>query len=340
MATLSGISALELGDGAGGTAALSIIQNKVLRILSDDRFTWRFATYRNPDTAYAGTVSYYVPELLSIGSYSNSKYGKSGPAQIPQTGLVKVNIDTQKYAKYDLETFDLSRLMESDYIIGMIASALALEIQAELNAQFWLKLRNWFADTANQSKQIELEFIGSNLPYDDALPSKIYGELVNLNRKYIDIGQTFNKNAIGVNKAELFSIVSPKAAGDMPLAFRDQASRVGEWQVDNQVIGKQIFNIKFMEDNMLDTLIAKEQSFNGDYAVNLTNVLGLIAHNEAIAMPMNIQETVFVRNQDTGNPRVILKYQFGWGILRPWLLYLLVRKNNLITNTVPTENDI
>lgn len=339
MAVLQGISGIAIGDGNGGNIALSIIQNKVLRILHDDNFAWRFATYA-PTHANAGSVSYYVPELLTTGSYTSAKYGKSGTPQVPQSGLVTVNIDTRRFLKYDLEMFDISRLGEVEYIMSMIATGIALIVQADLNAQFWLRIRNWFADNNRQNQQIEVEYIGNDVPYDDALPNKLYAELVTLNREIVKIGQTFNKKAIGVNKAEMFCIFSPGASADLPLAFRQQPNAIGEWQVDRNLVGKQILNIKYIEDNMLDLDINKEDSFNGDYDVKLKNVLGLIAHNESLAMPINMEALIPTIDPNTGNQRIIVRYQFGWGVLRDWLIRLVVKQGNKITATTPTENQV
>lgn len=345
MAVLTGISGIQVGDGAGGKVALEL-QKRVLRILSDANFTYLFASYNNPGQTNSGTISYYTPEILASYSYTSTKGGKGTDPQVPQIGLTSVNVDIRRNVRYEVETFDMSRLGEiGNSALDQIAGALALQIQADMNAQFWMKLRNWFAQkgaTANvpgttDPYQVELQYLGSNITYTDQTSNNVYGELFKLNTLYAKIGQTFDKRHIGIDKADMFAIVSPMFDAVAPMAFRNQFE-IGKWQISKTLAGKQIFNIRYIVENMLDTNVAIGKSFNGDYALNLTNVIGLIAHNEAIAFPMNLNSIIPATNPNNGNVIFIAKYQFGFGILRPNLIRLLVRQGQKIAIEVPTEN--
>ncbi|WP_300351203.1 hypothetical protein [Clostridium sp.] len=86
----------------------------------------------NPSSVKSGTVAYQVPEILQAEDYGDG----TTTSQIPQSGLVEISIDTRRDIKYDVETFDQTRLGDMEYVIGIIASASALAIQNDLNAHF------------------------------------------------------------------------------------------------------------------------------------------------------------------------------------------------------------
>lgn len=332
---LQGISGLQFGDGGGGKIALSITE-RVQRILSDEWFTYMSATVNNPnEIRYTGTVWYRKPEILAPTNYT-AMVGES--PQVVQAGQVGVNIDTRRGVKYELEDFDLARIETVDALIAQVAAGLAIAIRADLNAQFWLRVRNLFATGQSlASQKIELEFLGSEQTYTSALSDKLFNDLMKINFKINKLAQTFTKNAVGVPKKEVMSVVSLDFDTTLTQAFRNQPNAIGEWQVAPTLVGKKIGNFKYITDSMFDTLIALKQSFNNDYTVNLTNVLGFLFHNEAFAFPMSLDKQVSVVNIENGNLRFIQKWQFGFACLRPELAYVMLRQGNTLDTVVPTD---
>ena len=332
---LQGISGIQFGDGAGGKVALSITE-RVQRILSDEWFTYMSATVNNPNEIhYTGTVWYRKPEILAPTNYE-AMVGES--PQVVQAGQVGVNIDTRRGVKYEMEDFDLARIKDVDALVGQVAAGLAIAIRADLNAQFWLRVRNLFATgQALQNQKIELEFLGTQQTYTQALSDKLFNDLMTINYKINRISQTFNKHAVGVAKSEVMSVVSLDFDTSLMEAFRYQPNSIGEWQVAPTLVGKKVGNFKFITDAMFDTNIPLKQSFNTDYKVDLTGVIGVLFHNEAFAFPMSLDKQVSVVNVDNGNIRFIQKWQFGFACLRPDLAYIMLRKNTTLPTVLPTD---
>lgn len=318
MAILQGIAGMQMGDGAGGNVALSITTN-VLRILSDQKLSYLTATMNNPTSVTNGTASYYVPELIGTTAYGDGTTGRVNP----QSGLVSYNLDTRRVAKWTLETFDLTRLQEANYIVGMITSGLAMAIQADLNAQFLMFLKNQFeVGGALVAQTLTLDYIGTKQTTIN--PEAARNDLNLMEYQLADISTSYNKLALGVNKAEVMTLLSPYADIGIRNGFWGQLNLVN-WAISPTLAGNQIGNVKYMVDNMLDKVIAANASFNEDYRFDMSKYVGFMLHNEAVAMPINIIETVQVIDQVNFNQVFGTKYQFGIGILRPWLIYALKR---------------
>lgn len=319
MAAITGISGMQIGDGAGGKIALSIEQY-VLRILVDGGFAWRFATSTNPSTIKAGTAYYYVPEVIQGGSdyqSGNITY------DTPQVGEIKFNVDKRSYTAYEYELFDVERIYESDAIMSQIATSLAIQVEAQLNADFWLQLKNVLTtDTTVKTQALELSVLGTDYPTAPFTPDQAFNDYEKMDYQIMKISKLFDKTMVGVNKDEILTILAPEVDAGLRIAFRNQPNAIGPWQIAKTLVGKQIGNVKYITDKMLNQNIAAGQSFNKN-AVDLTNLLGVIFHTEAIAMPINFQKVMYLPNPNNGNPRWLARWQWGFGILRPKLIYSL-----------------
>lgn len=322
MAILQGISGMQIGDGAGGKVALSI-KESVLRILSDTQLSFMTATVRTPGALNSGTVSYYVPELVQTENYGTG----TNAFQTPQAGLVSVNIDTRRSSSYEIETFDMSRIGEIDYIIGMVSTGLALAIQADLNAHFLNFLKEKITGELT-AQRIKVKYIGEKNV--DLTPENSRKDLLLLEYQMNDINQTFDKAKLGVPKAEVFCIFSPLLDTNIRNAFWNQPNGLGEWVIDKSLSGKQIGNIKYFVDNMLNKNIPAGSSFSKDKDNDFSKILGFILHNEAVAFPINIETIGQTINTQNLNPRWIAKYQFGMGVLRPSLIYAIEKDGDAI----------
>lgn len=352
MAAITGITALNFGDGAGGKAALAIMNKKVMDILSSGSLQWRYATMMNPTEVRAGTATFQIPEIIKVAAYNNGTYGAGANSQTPNVGVKTVNLDTRRFAKWEYEMFDASRMWDAEWVIGQISAALANAIQNDLNGQFWLRVRNLFATGGTLTSQItKLSYLGSGdtelnnattaaqiQAWANNAPLYMWAEYQKLEGIYKQFAQSYSTVAMGVNRNDIRTIMSLQADIDIRTAFRNQPNTTGNWQVDQTLSGKQIGNVRYEVDNMLDLNIAKGTSFNADYDVNLSNVIGIVFHKEAIAMPMNFMELQQTINPNNANPIFIMKYQFGFGILRPYLMKLLLRNGQTLPSQLPTEN--
>ena len=323
MAVLQGIQGMNIGDGAGGKVALSL-QTRVLRILADNVLSYATATALNPASVKAGTCSYYVPEIIGASDYGTG----DGAFSVPQSGLVSFNLDTRRSVKYEYETFDVSRLEDSDYILGMITNGIAMAIQADLNGQFWKYLVTKFDKTSGdatlKTQTIELSYLTKENVNET--PENMRKDLLSIEYKLNKINQMFDKAKLGVSKAEIMAIVAPVVDTNMKYGFWNQPNLLGQWVVSKTLAGNQIGNLKYTVDPMLNNRIGAGSSFSADQELDFTNVYGFLFHNEAIAMPINLEQIWQGVNPDNANPRFIAKYQFGIGILRPKLIYKIVDK--------------
>lgn len=350
---ITSIGAYQIGDGNGGKTPLSIISGKVLDILSNEDFQWRYATQYNITEAKAGTISYKLPELIKISDYDNATYGKGAASQIPQVANINITLDSRRFARYSYEIFDVERILQSDYMMGQIASGLARSHNADLNGQFWNRVLNVFSTGGalenNNSQKIPLSFLGSGAAakksaaanntlsdYIAKAPDQMYSDYLTLEETMMNITTSFSSYQIGSKSEDITTILSPQADIDMRTAFRNQPNLIGTWQISPTLVGTQIGNLKYVKDAMLDQLIPQNQSFNGDYAINTQDIIGIMFHKEAIAMPLNVYSVKYEEDPLTGNPIWISRIQFGLGLVRPWLIYVLYRAKTTPFTTVRT----
>ena len=326
MAVLQGISGLAMGDGTGNKIALSI-NTQVLEILSNDKLSYLTATITNPAQVKNGTVSYYVPEIIGSGDYGTAGEGTNFVE--PAAGLVSINIDKRRQNKYEVETFDISRLNESGYILGVVAAGIARAIQADLNAEYLTFIVSQFKTGGNlQTQVLELAKVGKGDPTLTPEESR-----VDYNRVQLQIAKfqkMFDKRMLGVGVNEIYGVLSVEADIDLRNAFWNQPNTLGNFVIKETLEGVKLGNLNYFVDVMLNNNIAAKSSFS-DKQLQTTGLVGLIMHREAVGMPINIQQTMQTINPENGNLRFITKYQFGIGILRPKLIYA-------ITNTgVPIQ---
>ena len=321
MAVLQGISGLAMGDGNAGKIALSI-NTQVLEILSNDKLSYLTATITNPAQVQNGTVSYYVPEIIGSGEYGTAGEGTNFVE--PAAGLVSINIDKRRQNKYEVETFDISRLNESGYILGVVAAGIARAIQADLNAEYLTfivsQFKNGTGTLALAGQILELDNVGKGNPALTPEQSR-----VDYNRIQLQIAKfqkMFDKRMLGVGVNEIYGVLSVEADIDIRNAFWNQPNTLGNFVIKETLEGVKLGNLNYFVDVMLNNNIAANTSFS-DKQLQTTGLVGLIMHREAVGMPINIQQTMQTINPENGNLRFITKYQFGIGILRPKLIYAI-----------------
>lgn len=326
MAILTGISGLAAGDGKGGKIALSI-QTRVLRLLSDQHLSYTTATIRDLGQLQAGTVSYYVPEVVQTEDYGDG----TTPSNNFEAGLVSVNIDKRFTSKYDIETFDITRLSNSTEILNQVAIGLALAIQATLNAEFLNYILTQFKQNgslANANQTLVLDKISSK-GGDNFTPDDMYGDWLKMEYLIASINQKYNKQMLGVPKADVLSLLSPFGDIGLMRAFRNQPNQLGSWQIAKTLQGKQIGNVKYLVDTMFQNSIAAGASFSKNKSFDFTKFVGIMLHNEAVAFPVNIKQISQVIDPLSANLRFIAKVQYGAGILRPSLIYALTTQADI-----------
>ena len=218
MAVLQGISGLAMGDGNAGKIALSI-NTQVLEILSNDKLSYLTATITNPAQVQNGTVSYYVPEIIGSGDYGTAGEGTNFVE--PAAGLVSINIDKRRQNKYEVETFDISRLNESGYILGVVAAGIARAIQADLNAEYLTfivsQFKNGTGTLAQAGQILELAEVGKGNPALTPEQSRVDYNKIQL--QIAKFQKMFDKRMLGVGVNEIYGVLSVEADIDIRNAF-------------------------------------------------------------------------------------------------------------------------
>lgn len=321
MANLQGISGIQIGDGNSGKIALAI-KTGVLRILYDNKnMAYRTATILNKGEIKTGSVSYQVPEIVKAEDYGTG----TSQFQTLQSGLVTIPINIRRTVKFTYETFDASRLGEMEYVIGVITNSMAVTIENDLNAHFWRFLDENFKETSGTLRAQHI--VLPNLESETATQDEIRADLYKLQRKAVQISKTYDKRHMGIDKAELMVYLDPMCDVNIRQAYWNQPNSLGERVISKNLVGKQLGGgIYYYLDNMLGTNIAADASFSKDKALDMSAYVGFIIHNEAIAMPFNLQQIGQITDQDNLNIRTIAKYQFGIGFLRPNLVYSITKK--------------
>lgn len=320
MAVLTGISGMQIGDTAGGNVALTIT-TRTLRILSDMSLSYLSATIKNPNDVKFGTVSYYRPELIQVNDYGTG----TTTFDAPQVGNVDVNLSIRRTGKWTYEEFDLARMGGVESVIGMIANGLALGIQADLNAHFITYVTQELKTTL-KAQNIQIALFGQANPA--ATPEQCRVAMNQLKFKVGQLSKMYTKDKLGVSQAEIVTLLSVESDILIENAFWGQQGGI------EIILGglktKKFGNVRYIIENMLNNKIDATTSFSKDKTLDTTNFNGLIIHNEAIAMPMNFLTGKFIVDPVNGNPKYLMKYQFGIKILRPELVWG-------VTNTVITK---
>lgn len=329
MSVIQGTSGMQMGDGASGKIALDI-ERRVLGLLYESSFTFRVATVRDKGQLKTGSVSYQLPEILKTTAYGDGTTG----FQIPQSGLIEIPINIRRTVKYTYETFDASRLgVWEDSVLGMISSSIALSIENDLNGQFWMFLINQFELTKGTLRKQNLTIPALSIDMSNPVaPSleDIKAAMFLIQAKAIELNKLYNKRTLRVPKEQMMLFFDPMVDIVFRQAFWNQPNSLGERVVAKDLVGREFgAGLTYFTDAMLNNNIPKNTSFAEDYDINTTGFLGFIIHNEAIAMPFNLNQMTMVTDQENGNPRFIAKYQFGLGLLRNNLIYS-------ITKTAPT----
>lgn len=332
MAVAKGIEALQLQGANGvGNAAL-MLSFGTLRILSKSGFSYKTATIADRRQVNAGSVTYQTPEIVKAENYGTG----TTAFQKLSSGIVEVAINIRRTIKYTYEQFDYSRLGSWTQVVSMIQAIVATAVENDLNMHFWNFVVSQMNLTNGTLKQQNLTLpdllpdmtnIGGNtLPNIDNIRLSI----MKINLLANKLSKTYNLRQLGMKPSEMMFFVAPEVDTVIRQAYWNQPNALGERPVAKDLTGTQLGGgLYYYTDAMLNNNIPADSSFSKDVALDTTGFAGFLIHNEAIAMPFNFMGVIGLQDQDSGNPRFIVKYQFGLGVLRPDLIYS-------ISKTAPT----
>ena len=331
MAIIQGISGAFMEDGNGGKIALDI-QKGILRILAHSGISYMTATIGDRRQVQAGSVSYQVPEIMQAEDYGDG----TTDFQNIRSGIIDIQINTRRTVKYAYEQFDYARLGFFEGVIGVISNSVAKTIQNDLNAHFWSTLVSKFELTTGELRTQNLtlpEILPdlddiSNYTIPDA--DDVRAAIAKIQLLTTKLSKTFDMKILGLDKAEFMVFLAPEADANIRSAYWNQPNSLGERVIADNLVGYKLGGgIYYYLDPMLNNKITAGTSFSKDKDLDTSGFIGFIVHNEAVAMPFNLNTVIPTINPTTGNPQFICKYQFGIGFLRTNLVYS-------ITKTAPT----
>ena len=321
MANFVGIPGYNWGDGTGGNVALSI-QERVMRIIRDESI-FVFMSLRSPipgDDVRAGTVYIRQPMIPQSRPYSVSQVVN----EVPQVDSVKIDIDSRRTNFYEIESFDTSRIIDADAVLGEIAGGLSSAIMADMSAHYFLMLADYFEnDTIGNSRVI----VSSTFGEPTATEAQAKADSFLLGTTRVNLEKTYSRKYIGVPGSEILSVIDGYGvlnmvkgtttgnSGDMALGL----IQAGGFAV------RELWGTRYVQCNLigLGADVATGQSWALDYAYDMSNYRAFIIHTEAFAFVINNMQIESVRNQNNLNIRYIAKYQFGGGRVRD-LAYAIV----------------
>lgn len=317
MAILQGIAGMQMGDGTGQKISLAI-KTGILRFLQSTFFAYKVASV-DTATVNAGSITYKLPEFFATEAYNPAGINR----QVVQAKDITIPINIQRALAYETETFDVSRLGNWQAIIGMISAMIGTIIEADLNSHFWLKLKEKFA--LNNGELRKQNIVLPQLQKEDVTQEEGKAAIKKIRWIYTQLSKQFTKSQLGVKKQEILTITCPEADTTFSEAFWGQPNALGERVVRDDLemipLGG---GVKYRIDNFLGQNIPKG-IFRSDLDTDMSDFLGFIFHNEAIAFPWNIQKARFFDDQKNLNEVFAIKYQFGFGILRPHLIWSITK---------------
>lgn len=324
MATFTGISGIAVGDTQGGFVALSI-QERVQRILSSNRSiaTFLSATANKTATsAVAGRVYYRKPQVVQTNVYSVGQVSND----MIQVGQSYVDINVQRTANYQYETFDSARIADWGAVESEVAKSLALSIMLDHNSHFLRGLASYFND---HSSETNLFLEAPKLVDKSATVDEIMGIVKDLAWIKGDIEKTYSQFYEGVDGTEVYGIFDTYAEANFNYAIMRGlfSADAGVSVFQNGAIGTNgsavkvmnVWGIKCIIDNLVNLKVVQGQSWAKDYDHDLSNYIGFVIHNEFCAMPLSLNTVRMVYDVNNANPKWIAKYGFGFGIVREGL---------------------
>jgi len=336
--SVQGMAIKDSSADAGTSPAnipLSVVEAQVKDYLKSKALgVYVAATREQGELIPGGTAVYRIPELEQVQDYDKTNNPSTGPASGyngPSTNTKKVQIDKDKIVRFELETLDLAKLSNTqngeqikNALTGRIVGGVSLAILAQVDADFLLyAITNADGPGTNSEVSIDIALTGSPTIQSEAalkvgLP---IADIVNDMENIVDMSK------IGVDRTKVFTIVQNKVRTRLIYGQNGYTEAQTRSQAENNLIAEKIAGIDVITHPFFDKNIAAGQSFDKDNAYDFSNVLGVIMHTEAIALPfaMTPGTATTTINPANGNQIYIFKYSYGIGKIRDGLITKIVK---------------
>jgi hypothetical protein len=321
--TNTGITGIQLSWAE--VRVLEFLRSKFLGVYST-------ASALNVADIKAGRAIYRKPKRIFTENYKNQSISTQKPTQ----DTIFVDLSYEKSAKYELETFDLSRLQGdiSGQFQNSVAQSLTNSITAQLDAEFLKYTCDLAAGLPGQKQVVNTWFtpLTGGVIGDPTKSAFTLDQLKTMALQVNDIGDaiatTINEAMLGTDddKRDIMIITRPQIYSRLVASNANSGDQSNEILsngvlLNSSIHGRYVVKHPFMAKSLLKSDAKLKLDLDTDY--NLGNYQALILHTEAIAMPFALNTITQAINPDNGNPLIIAKYNFGLGAVRPELIQVV-----------------
>lgn len=307
--------ALVFGDGQGGNALLSLVEQGILRNLSQSLVYKHLASPLSGTLVGKGTMRYDFTYFSKVNAYNKSSNNK----QIPQISYLLVQLKERKISATEIEDFDkLNLSTQLSSVLGMWIANITKAIEADQKIQFF-KGSNDFYKSHPENTRFLPELVMRQRPTLEQAQF-IQNELAAIP---YEMSTIFNSRYLNVPTDEFVGVLYGMCAKNIDIYLSAlNCSKAAFDTIVNGYAGKNngqkyVFNgYDIYTDNILYTDVAQGDSINGDYAITFKTdgFIGEIHHRDCKLFPTTPVIAKFTVSPDNFNDLYGFKYENGFGI--------------------------
>lgn len=321
------IQGITLTNGSSAKIDLSIVEGKVLDILASDNLGIHAAAFiENPGQVKAGSVVYRTPDMIKTDTYKTNHYtsktGADRNGDTPNSGTIKLDIDTPFSAKYYIETLDMMQIENAGQLETAIATSLSISVQTRLDLEFLRGIKDHIvAEKATAGKTITIADLSSA-----TADTNLRTNLLKVSDAITDVETTLAANIVGTKTLTTTTISNAKAFKRMVQAAIDRSgANATDMQLNGGaatgiqgrvVLGDLMVKHLFMT-RAVDTTLFTHDLVASDY--DFSKFEAFILSTSAVAFAVNMGGIVPLINGDA-NPEFVIKGKYGFKVLRPQLI--------------------
>lgn len=309
--------AMSLKDPAGNPSFLDL-RFAILTNISQGAYSYDMFGVADGEITGVGSVLYRILHYPKTVAYTGNIATQN---VVVETREVK--IDTKRCIGWEIEDMDLAQIILSPSLQATQAANAAEAIRADKNAQLMLKVK------AHLAEHPELTYYFPELVSEADMTTDQYRSIQKkLLVKRTKMSMIMNELYINVNPSEFFGIITPMGIANFELLLTALNISNASFDMTRYGIGgmgksqtvASIGGTPFISDPFLGGKVAYGESFNGDYAYDMEDIIGLFMYRGALAYPAKWGKMGILPNPANLNSMFKAKWFTGFGWLRPELI--------------------
>lgn len=322
--------------GQTGKDIGKIVELKILNILSNRKYLLSLRstmTGQLSGDAQGGTFIYRQPNRVVGGTDYDSLIGIQ--KQFTSAATATIVLDQHLTIDVVFEDFDIDRYAEmgSVYLnewIGSIVKAFLMTLEGI----FLRALKTYYVATYDLNPDGILVFNTQTIKNQDTAK-----EFFNaLGKRVIKIKKYFSESEMGTDTSISTLAITPEILMDLTTYLPGTITTdttIKAWETGSLMTS--LMGLETQEHYMLNEVFDKDNKakrINKDITIDLTGMNGVVVNSYAWAMPMGINKTQMVQDNNTLNMRYVQKCMGSVpAAVRPWLGFILMDK-------APTKDEI